>query len=231
MPPSIEHVRAGRLRALAVTTSKRTELLPELPTVAEFLPGYDAEAWFGVGAPHNTPIEIIEKLNREINAVFARLEESSHRRSWPLENHGDSRYEFIRQFLMHALPRETCQLSFFARISAMDPTRYDSIRISKPTLDDIIVRRPICLFPPIEQRWFQASAHSGRRKHENPDHWLDRVGSGGGFHPAGMESECAPDHGKSGQAKKPYVMFLQAATVRRAYSRRELWNKKESGGV
>jgi tripartite-type tricarboxylate transporter receptor subunit TctC len=71
MPPSVEHVRTGRLRALAVTTSKRTELLPELPTVAEFLPGYDADSWFGVGAPHNTPIEIIEKLNRETNAVLA----------------------------------------------------------------------------------------------------------------------------------------------------------------
>ena len=71
MPPSVEHVRAGRLHALAVTTSKRTELLPELPNVAEFLPGYDADAWFGVGAPHNTPIEIIEKLNRETNAVLA----------------------------------------------------------------------------------------------------------------------------------------------------------------
>jgi tripartite-type tricarboxylate transporter receptor subunit TctC len=71
MPPSIEHVRTGRLRALAVTTSKRTELLPELPTVSEFLPGYEASFWVGVGAPHNTPPEIIEKLNREINVALA----------------------------------------------------------------------------------------------------------------------------------------------------------------
>jgi tripartite-type tricarboxylate transporter receptor subunit TctC len=71
MPPLVEHVRTGRLRALAVTTSKRTELLPELPTVAEFLPGYELSSWFGVGAPHNTPPEIIEKLNKEISAALA----------------------------------------------------------------------------------------------------------------------------------------------------------------
>jgi tripartite-type tricarboxylate transporter receptor subunit TctC len=57
MPPSVEHVRTGRLRASAVATSKRTELLPELPTVAEFLPGYEASFWVGVGAPRNTPPE------------------------------------------------------------------------------------------------------------------------------------------------------------------------------
>jgi tripartite-type tricarboxylate transporter receptor subunit TctC len=71
MPPSVEHVRTGRLRALAVTTPKRAELLPELPTVAEFLPGYEASSWVGVGAPRNTPPEIIERLNREINVALA----------------------------------------------------------------------------------------------------------------------------------------------------------------
>jgi tripartite-type tricarboxylate transporter receptor subunit TctC len=68
---SIGYIRAGRLRALAVTTSKRSEVLPELPTVAEFIPGYEASFWAGVGVPRNTPAEIINKLNREINAALA----------------------------------------------------------------------------------------------------------------------------------------------------------------
>jgi tripartite-type tricarboxylate transporter receptor subunit TctC len=65
---SIEHVRAGRLRALAVTTATRSEALPDIPTVAEFVPGYETSAWYGVGVPKNTPAEIIDKLNKEINA-------------------------------------------------------------------------------------------------------------------------------------------------------------------
>jgi tripartite-type tricarboxylate transporter receptor subunit TctC len=68
LPSSIEHIRAGKLRALAVTTPRRMELLPDVPTVASFLPGYEANSWWGVGAPKNTPTDIIEKLNREINA-------------------------------------------------------------------------------------------------------------------------------------------------------------------
>ena len=70
-PTSIEHVRAGKLRALAVTTAVRSEVLPELPTVSEFLPGFVASNWFGVAAPRNTPPEIIDKLNTEINVVLA----------------------------------------------------------------------------------------------------------------------------------------------------------------
>jgi len=65
---SIEHIKTGRLRALAVTTLTRSHELPDVPTVGEFVPGYEASAWFGIGAPKNTPVEIIEKLNREINA-------------------------------------------------------------------------------------------------------------------------------------------------------------------
>jgi tripartite-type tricarboxylate transporter receptor subunit TctC len=65
---SIEHIRAGKLRPLAVTTATRSELLPAIPTVAEIVPGYDASNWFGVAAPHATPAEIVEKLNNEINA-------------------------------------------------------------------------------------------------------------------------------------------------------------------
>jgi len=71
MPSSIEHVRAGRLRALAVTTAMRSEALPDVPIVADFVPGYEASAWFGLGAPKGTPPEIIELLNKEVNAAVA----------------------------------------------------------------------------------------------------------------------------------------------------------------
>jgi tripartite-type tricarboxylate transporter receptor subunit TctC len=71
LPDSIEYIRSGKLRALAVTAATRWETLPDLPTVGEFVPGYEASAWQGVGAPKNTPSEIIEKLNKEINAILA----------------------------------------------------------------------------------------------------------------------------------------------------------------
>jgi tripartite-type tricarboxylate transporter receptor subunit TctC len=71
MTTSIEYVRDGKLRALAVTTAVRSELLPEIPTVGDFLPGYEGSAVAGIGAPKNTPAEIIDKLNREINAAIA----------------------------------------------------------------------------------------------------------------------------------------------------------------
>jgi tripartite-type tricarboxylate transporter receptor subunit TctC len=67
----VEHVRAGRLRPLAVTPATRSPLLPNVPSVGEFLPGYEASVWFGVGAPKNTPAEIIDRLNKEINAGLA----------------------------------------------------------------------------------------------------------------------------------------------------------------
>ena len=67
---SIELVRGGKLRALAVTSTAPSEALPGVPTVAEFLPGYEASAWYGIGAPVGTPIEIIEKINKELNAAF-----------------------------------------------------------------------------------------------------------------------------------------------------------------
>jgi tripartite-type tricarboxylate transporter receptor subunit TctC len=68
---SIEHIRAGRLRPLAVTTAVRLEALPDIPVVAEFVPGYEASGWHGVGAPANTPRDVVEKLNKEINAALA----------------------------------------------------------------------------------------------------------------------------------------------------------------
>ena len=71
LPSSIEHVRAGKLRALAVTTEKRSEALPDVPTVAETVPGYEASAWFGMGAPKGTPPEVIAVLNKTINEALA----------------------------------------------------------------------------------------------------------------------------------------------------------------
>jgi tripartite-type tricarboxylate transporter receptor subunit TctC len=71
LPSSIELIRNGKVRALAVTTAKRSDLMPELPTISEFLPGYEASAWFGVGAPKGTPAEIVEKVNQALNAAFA----------------------------------------------------------------------------------------------------------------------------------------------------------------
>jgi tripartite-type tricarboxylate transporter receptor subunit TctC len=71
MPSSLPHVQGGKLRALAVTTATRSEALPDVPTVAETVPGYEASAFFGMGAPKGTPPEIIERLNKEINAAQA----------------------------------------------------------------------------------------------------------------------------------------------------------------
>ena len=68
---SIEYVRAGKLRALAVTTASRSNALPDIPTMGDFLPGYEASAFYGVGAPKNTPAEIVDRLNKEINAAIA----------------------------------------------------------------------------------------------------------------------------------------------------------------
>src|SRR5262249_31201137 len=75
---SIEYIRAGRLRALAVTTATRSDALPDIPTVGEFVPGYEASVWWGVGAPKATPAEIVEKLNKEINAALADPKMKAH---------------------------------------------------------------------------------------------------------------------------------------------------------
>jgi tripartite-type tricarboxylate transporter receptor subunit TctC len=71
MPATLEHVRAGRLVALAVTIPKRSDALPDVPSMSEFLPGFDAEVYYGIGAPKDTPAEIVERLNKEINAGLA----------------------------------------------------------------------------------------------------------------------------------------------------------------
>jgi tripartite-type tricarboxylate transporter receptor subunit TctC len=77
VPSSIEHIRAGKLRPLAVTTTMRSEALPDVPTVGDFVPGYEASTWNGIGAPKNTPAEIVEKLNKEINAVLTEPQNKS----------------------------------------------------------------------------------------------------------------------------------------------------------
>jgi tripartite-type tricarboxylate transporter receptor subunit TctC len=71
LPESIAYIRAGKLRPLAVTTATRIPALPDIPTVSDFVPGYEANTWWGVGAPRNTPFEIIDKLNKEINRSLA----------------------------------------------------------------------------------------------------------------------------------------------------------------
>ena len=73
-PPRLERwitFRTGKLRGLAITTAARADVLPELPPVGDFVPGYDASQWYGLGAPKNTPADIIDRLNREINAALA----------------------------------------------------------------------------------------------------------------------------------------------------------------
>jgi tripartite-type tricarboxylate transporter receptor subunit TctC len=71
IPTSADHVRSGRLRGLAVTGAERSQVLPDLPTVAEFLPGYEASAWYGLGAPKDTPAAIVERINAAVNAILA----------------------------------------------------------------------------------------------------------------------------------------------------------------
>ena len=68
LPASIEHIRTGKLRALAVMSATRWHALPEIPTLAEFQPGFEASAWVGIAAPRNTPVEVVNKLDKEINA-------------------------------------------------------------------------------------------------------------------------------------------------------------------
>ena len=70
-PSSVEYIRSGKLRALGVTTTVRAAALPDVPTLGEFVPGYEASGWFGLGAPRNTPVEIVETINKETNAILA----------------------------------------------------------------------------------------------------------------------------------------------------------------
>jgi tripartite-type tricarboxylate transporter receptor subunit TctC len=78
MPESLQSIRAGKVRALAMTSAKRSAVLPEVPTVGESVPGFEASTWQGIGAPRNTPAEIVERLNREINAALADSKFTAH---------------------------------------------------------------------------------------------------------------------------------------------------------
>jgi tripartite-type tricarboxylate transporter receptor subunit TctC len=69
--PAVEYIRAGKLHALAVTTAARSDEFPDVPTIGEFVPGYEASAWYGIGAPKGTPADIVDKLNNETNAALA----------------------------------------------------------------------------------------------------------------------------------------------------------------
>jgi tripartite-type tricarboxylate transporter receptor subunit TctC len=71
LPSTLPYIRSGQLRALAVTTTKRQDVLPGVPAIDEFLPGYEASGWYGIAAPKDTPPEIVDKLNKEINAGLA----------------------------------------------------------------------------------------------------------------------------------------------------------------
>ena len=71
-------VKAGKLRGLAVTTATRLDVLPDIPAIGDFVPGYEASSWFGIGAPKNTPANIVGKLNQEINAALADPSRSGH---------------------------------------------------------------------------------------------------------------------------------------------------------
>jgi tripartite-type tricarboxylate transporter receptor subunit TctC len=82
MSSSIEYIRAGKLRALAVTTATHSPVLPNIPTVAEFVPGYESSFWTGIGAPKNTPAEIVDKLNKEINAALADPKTKARLAAW-----------------------------------------------------------------------------------------------------------------------------------------------------
>src|SRR5262245_3693398 len=70
LPTSLEHIRAGKLRPLAITSATRSELIPDVPTLADFVPGYESSAWYGVGAPKGTPPEIVDRLNKEVNSIL-----------------------------------------------------------------------------------------------------------------------------------------------------------------
>jgi tripartite-type tricarboxylate transporter receptor subunit TctC len=71
LPPSLEHIRAGRLRALAVTSARRFEALPDVPPASDFVPGYEARQWWGMSVRKGTPLEVVYRLNKEINAILA----------------------------------------------------------------------------------------------------------------------------------------------------------------
>jgi tripartite-type tricarboxylate transporter receptor subunit TctC len=82
LPSTLPHIRSGQLRVLGVTTTKRQDVLPGVPAIDEFLPGYEASGWYGIAAPKDTPAEIVDKLNKEINAGWPIPARSSASPTW-----------------------------------------------------------------------------------------------------------------------------------------------------
>jgi hypothetical protein len=126
-PSCIEHIRAGRVRGLAVTTANRLDAFPDLPAIGEFIKGYEATAWYGVGAPRETPRPIVERLNREINAVLA-------------EPRMKARLDDLGCVLIRRLPDE------FGKLIAEEPksgARSSSLPTSGPTDREGVGAMPI----------------------------------------------------------------------------------------
>jgi tripartite-type tricarboxylate transporter receptor subunit TctC len=96
LPASIEYIRAGKLRPLAVTTATRSDALLDISTVGEFVPGYEASSWYGMGAPRNTPAEIINKLNKESNLILADPKMKERLADLGTEVLGGSRADFAK---------------------------------------------------------------------------------------------------------------------------------------
>jgi tripartite-type tricarboxylate transporter receptor subunit TctC len=113
---TIEYIRSGTLRALAVTTATRSEALPDVSTVGDFLPGYESSAWFGVGAPRNTPADIVETLNKEINAGLA-----DSRIKTPIANFGGTILAGSRGEFDRLIAEETEKWAKVVRFAGLKP--------------------------------------------------------------------------------------------------------------
>jgi tripartite-type tricarboxylate transporter receptor subunit TctC len=96
LPASIEYIRTGKLRPLAVTTATRSDALLDISTVGEFVPGYEASSWYGIGVPRNTPAEIIDKLNKESNLILADPKMKERLTDLGTEALGGSRADFAK---------------------------------------------------------------------------------------------------------------------------------------
>jgi len=108
---SLEHVRSGKLRALGVTSTERAEVLPNVPTIAEFVPGYEAGGWYGIGVPKNVPAEVVDRLNREINAGLADPKLKTRLADLGYATFGGSSAEF-RNMIAHEIDKWARVLKF-----------------------------------------------------------------------------------------------------------------------
>ena len=104
IPASLEYIKAGKVRALAVTTAARSPALPDVPALAEFVPGYDVSVWYGIGAPAKTPVQIIDKLNHEINAALSAPEAQTRFANLGMTPFASSPAEF-REFMAQEIEK------------------------------------------------------------------------------------------------------------------------------